>query len=183
MSKMVVCVTRPDFSDVSVGLVSSVYSPLFLQELVFTNEEDYKVVDELLSLDSTLESRDTCETDNTLMQLISYIAYYKTNENGVKEYLSYRRGRAGDEPKLHDLYSIGVGGHADSYVDADFEEDKLKLTVMECIRNETKEEIGFDINVDEIDLDNIVVLFSDTNEVGKYHLGISTDIDVKTNLF
>lgn len=56
-----------------------------------------------------LVDRDWCETDPTLLQILPYVIL-KTDANKV---FMYQRGKGGNENRLHDKWSIGVGGHID----------------------------------------------------------------------
>lgn len=51
-------------------------------------------------------ARGDCETDETLLQLIPYVIYACG-----EEFLTYTRGNAGGEKRLHVRRSLGFGGH------------------------------------------------------------------------
>lgn len=64
----------------------------------------HAILDDPRSLE--YRSREIVETDPSVKQLIPY-AILKRGD----EVFTYRRGKAGGENRLHDLWSIGVGGH------------------------------------------------------------------------
>lgn len=111
------------------------------------------------------------ETNTDYLQLLPYVVVQKKSG----EILMYRRGKAGQEAKLHDKYSIGLGGHVDESLDY-FEETYSNESVWKIlnrnIARELKEEIGksaFNLLPKTClvtqDLDN-------PKEVGWYHIGI-----------
>lgn len=53
--------------------------------------------------------RDTVETNEKYIQIISYVLLRSGNELFV-----YKRGTSGSENRLHEQYSIGVGGHVNT---------------------------------------------------------------------
>ena len=64
----------------------------------------HAILDDPRSLE--YRARSVVETDPSVKQLIPY-AILKRGD----EVFAYRRGKAGGENRLHDLWSIGVGGH------------------------------------------------------------------------
>jgi len=55
--------------------------------------------------------RAVCEDDPRLKQLIPYILLVFTEAGEKPVYLSYQRTKLQGEQRLHDKYSIGIGGH------------------------------------------------------------------------
>jgi len=102
----------------------------------------------------TFMDRDAAEVDPAWKQLIPYLVL----RDGDRTFLM-RRTRAGSDARLHDRYSIGIGGHVDA-ADAD---------IAGALQREWREEI-------EADFDPlptaIGLLNDDTTAVGAVHLGI-----------
>jgi predicted NUDIX family phosphoesterase len=115
-------------------------------------------------LDSVRESgefrpRSEAETDSSWKQVIPYLLL----RDGDRIFLM-RRTRAGGDARLHDLYSIGVGGHVNPE-DGD---------VLGGLRREWAEEIDADF---EPDFDPLGVLNDDDTPVGAVHLGLVYSAD------
>jgi predicted NUDIX family phosphoesterase len=98
--------------------------------------------------------RSEAETDPSWKQLIPYLVL----RDGERIFLM-RRTKAGGDERLHDRYSIGVGGHINP-------EDR---DVIGGLRREWAEEIEADF---EPEFEPIGLLNDDENEVGAVHLGL-----------
>lgn len=105
--------------------------------------------------------RDTVETDESYKQIIPYVVIFNQDGNVFR----YVRGKAGGEDRLHDLMSIGVGGHID-YHDNEFR--PTIADVSHAATREVLEEIGSDVN----QLFQIGLVFHDETEVGRVHIGV-----------
>jgi predicted NUDIX family phosphoesterase len=99
-------------------------------------------------------ARDEAETDPSWKQVIPYLLL----RDGDRIFLM-RRTKAGGDARLHDLYSIGVGGHVNPE-DGD---------VLGGLRREWAEEIDADF---EPEFQPIGVLNDDDTPVGAVHLGL-----------
>src|SRR6187401_79814 len=98
--------------------------------------------------------RSEAESDPSWKQLIPYLLL----RDGERIFLM-RRTRAGGDERLHDRYSIGVGGHVNPE-DGD---------VLGGLRREWREELEADF---EPEFAPIGLLNDDDNEVGAVHLGL-----------
>ena len=98
--------------------------------------------------------RSEAETDSSWKQLIPYLLL----RDGERIFLM-RRTKAGGDERLHDRYTIGIGGHVNPE-DAD---------VLGGLRREWAEEIEADF---EPDFQPVGLLNDDENEVGAVHLGL-----------
>ncbi len=98
--------------------------------------------------------RSEAETDPSWKQLIPYLLL----RDGERIFLM-RRTKAGGDERLHDRYTIGIGGHVNPE-DAD---------VLGGLRREWAEEIEADF---EPDFRPVGLLNDDENEVGAVHLGL-----------
>jgi predicted NUDIX family phosphoesterase len=109
--------------------------------------------------------RGDVEEDPSLKQIIPYLVVRRGGQ-----YMLFRRTRAGGEARLHDLYSVGVGGHI-SKTDVDGAGD----VVAAGLRRELDEELvvggAWSARV-------AGVLNDDDNPVGQVHFGLVHIIDV-----
>ena len=104
--------------------------------------------------------REQAENDPSWKQLIPYLLL-----RDRERIFLMRRTRAGGDERLHDRYTIGVGGHVNP-VDVD---------VAGGLRREWAEELEADF---EPDFEPIGVLNDDENDVGAVHLGLIYQADV-----
>lgn len=116
---------------------------------------------EAIRADGTFRMRAEVEDDPSWKQIIPYLML----RDGERIFL-LRRTRAGGDARLHELYSIGVGGHVNP-------EDGDPLG---GLRREWAEELAADF---EPDFEPVGVLNDDNNPVGQVHLGLvySADAD------
>ena len=140
-------------------------------------------VDRFFSLPTQASDRATAEQDNTRLQLIPYISLMSKKDDLVSVFV-YKRGKGTGESRLHENYSIGLGGHIDaadaSYQSAEdtYEFRSFKETFIHAMARELKEEVGImlqanhlhDIATRQLSVSSII--YDDTNKVGEVHLGI-----------
>jgi predicted NUDIX family phosphoesterase len=107
----------------------------------------------------TYRRRGDAEDDPTWKQIIPYLALRDGNDIFLM-----RRSRAGGDVRLHDRYTIGVGGHVNP-------EDG---GVLGGLRREWTEEIDTDF---EPTFTPVGVLNDDDNAVGAVHLGLVYSAD------
>jgi predicted NUDIX family phosphoesterase len=103
--------------------------------------------------DARFEPRAAMEVDPTFKQVIPYLVL-----RDGERYFLMRRTRAGGDARLHDRWSIGVGGHLNPG-DGD---------IVGGLRREWAEELVADF-VPEFSL--VGLLNDDTTDVGSVHLG------------
>ena len=105
-------------------------------------------------------NRSDAEHDKRYKQLIPYVLLIC---NG--RILRYRRGRGGQEIRLHGLYSVGIGGHIS-------EDDHGLFSTgpgyHEAMRRELMEEVA----IDEVKEAAVAVINDDSTEVGYVHFGV-----------
>ena len=105
-------------------------------------------------------NRSEAEQDRRYKQLIPYALILHGDR-----ILRYRRGKGGQETRLHGLYSVGVGGHIS-------EEDTGLFTkgpgYHEAMRRELMEEVAIDVTNERA----VAVINDDSTDVGYVHLGI-----------
>lgn len=105
-------------------------------------------------------NRSEAELDKRYKQLIPYVLLIC---NG--KLLRYRRGRGGQETRLHGLYSVGIGGHI---ADEDHGLFSTDLGYRDGMRREIMEEVA----AEEISESIVAVINDDSTEVGFVHFGV-----------
>lgn len=118
--------------------------------------------------------REYLENDPSFRQFIPYIIL----KSGDRIFY-YRRGKKGSEQRLHDLYSVGFGGHI-NVMDAVTNDERLSVidTVEESIFREIHEELDLDMLPIINDLKYIGYIIDNTNDVGKVHLAIVCMVEI-----
>jgi len=107
----------------------------------------------------TYLNRGEAENDKRYKQLIPYVLLIC---NG--KILRYRRGRGGQETRLHGLYSVGIGGHISEEDHQLFSNDPYR----EGMRRELLEEVA----VEQVNEAAVAVINDDSTEVGCVHFGV-----------
>ena len=119
-----------------------------------------------------MADRDTCETDETTLQLIPYIVLRKPDSKWGDTFFVYARGKAGEEARLHGSLSIGLGGHVDHVPNES--ETLLALLQREGAREFMEEANG---TLDE-PLKFVGLIVDNTNPVGRVHLGLLCFVNI-----
>src|SRR5207245_1647143 len=105
-------------------------------------------------------NRSQAENDKRYKQLIPYVLVI----HGDK-ILRYRRGRGGQETRLHGLYSVGIGGHISEEDHGLFSNDR---GYQDGMRRELKEEVAIDEGKEAA----VAVINDDSTDVGCVHFGV-----------
>src|SRR5207248_1402365 len=104
-------------------------------------------------------NRSEAEQDKRYKQLIPYVLVLCHDK-----ILRYRRGKGGQETRLHGLYSVGIGGHIS-------EEDhglfSKALGYQEGMRRELMEEVA----IEDVKEAAVAVINDDSTDVGYVHFG------------
>lgn len=108
----------------------------------------------------TYLNRSAAEQDRRYKQLIPYALILCGDK-----ILRYRRGKGGQETRLHGLYSVGVGGHISEEDNGLFSSG---IGYTEAMRRELMEEVSIDVTNELA----VAVINDDSTEVGFVHLGI-----------
>lgn len=118
-----------------------------------------------------LQDRAICETDFTRLQPLPYITIFNKT---TKKFFTYLRGKGGDEGRLHDKLSIGLGGHIEEEVE---EGRSFSLVVHNNILAELKEEANIILNTEEftelyktIQNKDYKLIYSTFDKVAQVHL-------------
>ena len=105
-------------------------------------------------------NRSEAEQDKRYKQLIPYVLVICNDR-----ILRYRRGKGGQETRLHGLYSVGIGGHISEEDNGLFSENR---GYHDGMRRELMEEVA----VDETKEATVAVINDDSTEVGYVHFGV-----------
>jgi predicted NUDIX family phosphoesterase len=124
----------------------------------------------LYGLYSYLIPRSECETNPQFVQLIPYIVII--DPNGF--IFTYVRGKATGEERLKAKLSIGLGGHVD-------EGPLSHQLLQEEACRELKEEIGLDLDPDDIKFEGLI--YEEVTEVGTVHLGLLAIVQLKYGFY
>ena len=105
-------------------------------------------------------NRSDAEHDKRYKQLIPYVLLICDGR-----ILRYRRGRGGQETRLHGLYSVGVGGHIS-------EEDHGLFSTGHGYHEGMRRELLEEVAVEEVNESAVAVINDDSTEVGCVHFGV-----------
>jgi predicted NUDIX family phosphoesterase len=105
-------------------------------------------------------NRSEAEQDKRYKQLIPYVLVICKDR-----ILRYRRGRGGEETRLHGLYSVGVGGHIS-------EEDSGLFAKGPGYHEGMRRELMEEVAIEEMNEAAVAVINDDSTEVGCVHFGV-----------
>ncbi len=105
-------------------------------------------------------NRSDAELDKRYKQLIPYVLLICNDR-----ILRYRRGRGGQETRLHGLYSVGIGGHIS-------EEDHGLFSANRGYEEGMRRELVEEVDVNEARAAAVAVINDDSTEVGYVHFGV-----------
>jgi predicted NUDIX family phosphoesterase len=105
-------------------------------------------------------NRSDAEQDKRYKQLIPYVLLICKDK-----ILRYRRGKGGQETRLHGLYSVGVGGHISEEDHGLFSSDR---GYQEGMRRELMEEVA----IDAVNEPAVAAINDDSTDVGQVHFGV-----------
>ncbi|HVM61573.1 MAG TPA: hypothetical protein VMV72_11985 [Verrucomicrobiae bacterium] len=105
-------------------------------------------------------NRSDAEDDKRYKQLIPYVLLFC---NG--RVLRYRRGKGGQETRLHGLYSLGIGGHIS-------EEDHGLFASDRGYQDGMRRELVEEVDVGEVKEAAVAVINDDSTDVGAVHFGV-----------
>lgn len=120
------------------------------------NTEGVEEFEKLVRENGSFRRRADCEEDSSWKQIIPYMVFRHQDK-----YFLMQRTNQGLEARLHNLYSLGIGGHINK-------EDLVGETIMDWARREFEEEVDYPGNFTATP---VGLLNDDTNLVGEVHLG------------
>lgn len=117
-------------------------------------------------------ARPAAEKDPSWKQIIPYVVIVRG-----REVFKYKRTKKAGDSRLHDLWSVGVGGHINP-VDGEGE-----VAYEAAFWRELEEEVGLTRGVVQYEK-KIGLIYDDSNEVGQVHFGIchAVKIDFTTTM-
>lgn len=135
----------------------------------------HQTVPNIFQMPSYLLDRAVCETDLSYLQFIGYGVLRAVTPEG-NYVATYQRGKGGNEPGLHDLWSIGFGGHVDT---APEEGTHLLQHLAEHTCRELTEEVDIKVTVGQIiaSLAKCQFLYAPETDVDKVHLAMCFMLD------
>jgi len=114
--------------------------------------------------------RPECETNFNLKQLICYgFITYKD------EVFIVKRLNKQSEQRLHNLYSIGIGGHANPI--------EIPIPIIDILQQNMVRELHEETYIQDYNINLYGFLNDNSNDVGKVHLGIVYKIEALNPLF
>lgn len=105
-------------------------------------------------------NRSDAEGDKHYKQLIPYVLLVRNDR-----ILRYRRGKGGQETRLHGLFSVGIGGHIS-------EEDHGLFSTHRGYRDGMRRELLEEVAVEEANEAAVAVINDDSTDVGSVHFGV-----------
>lgn len=105
-------------------------------------------------------NRSEAEMDKRYKQLIPYVLVICNDR-----ILRYRRGKGGQETRLHGLCSVGVGGHIS-------EEDHGLFSTGQGYQDGMRRELQEEVDITEFNEAAVAVINDDSTEVGYVHFGV-----------
>src|SRR5258706_7898817 len=105
-------------------------------------------------------NRSEAEQDKRYKQLIPYVLIICNDK-----ILRYRRGKGGQETRLHGLYSVGIGGHIS-------EEDHGLFSNRQGYQEGMRRELMEEVAIDDVKEAAVAVINDDSTEVGLVHFGV-----------
>lgn len=105
-------------------------------------------------------NRPEAEHDRRYKQLIPYVLIISNDR-----ILRYRRGKGGQETRLHGLYSVGVGGHIS-------EEDHGLFSSDRGYKDGMWRELKEEVDIEGAREAAVAVINDDSTEVGYVHFGV-----------
>lgn len=148
----------------------NVWNILNYQEKGVIKALDVDIMDKLL-LHGVFRPRNILEEDSSYKQIIPYAVICYGNEVYM-----FRRLNKQTEARLHNKYSLGVGGHMNPYgdkIDIDYLHHELE--------REMHEEVKLGEGCEIVDMKPVGFINDDLSEVGKVHLGVLYHITVSNN--
>jgi predicted NUDIX family phosphoesterase len=115
-------------------------------------------------------NRSHAENDPDFKQIIPYILIFKGEDIFV-----FKRLKGGGEKRLHNLFSIGVGGHINPV--------EIENGLRKIIHKGALRELSEEVNLTSIqnEFKYYCLLNDDTNSVGKVHLGVVMGLELEEN--
>jgi len=109
---------------------------------------------------TTYRNRTEAEQDRRYKQLIPYVLILCGDK-----ILRYRRGKGGQETRLHGLFSVGIGGHIS-------EEDNGLFTTGLGYEEGMRRELVEEVEIQNVNAPAVGLINDDATDVGYVHFGV-----------
>jgi len=118
--------------------------------------------------------RDKAEKDPSFKQVIPYCIVTKDDE-----VFAYKRSKKGGEKRLHEMWSIGVGGHINPCDGID-----PHVAFGMAVQRELTEELSFSDPelMEKAEYEITGLIYDKSDSVGKVHFGVIVEVDVPKEL-
>lgn len=113
-------------------------------------------------------NRSEAEQDKRYKQLIPYVLILCHDR-----ILRYRRGKGGQETRLHGLFSVGIGGHI-------ADEDDTLFSTQRGYHDGMRRELKEEVDIEAANEAAVAVINDDSTEVGFVHFGVVHVLHVPT---
>lgn len=119
--------------------------------------------------------RPSLETNEDFKQIIPYVLLSFQGKIAL-----YQRTKKGGEDRLHNMHSIGFGGHIDAFDLAYQESGEINLD--KTIENSAQREIDEELNVSYINSKtHLGYIYDGSNPVGRVHIGVVEQWELSDN--
>lgn len=123
---------------------------------------DFQIEEDLADAELEFKPRDEMEVNPDYKQIIPYCVILSP-----KGFFVYQRTKKGGESRLHDKWSLGIGGHINP-VD---QNDEDKTNIYKGLLRELEEEVGLD-EEDFSFLSYLGAIYNENTPVNAVHLGL-----------
>jgi predicted NUDIX family phosphoesterase len=136
----------------------------------------------LQSENISFRPRSEVETDTDFKQLIPYMIFCHTKEQGELRIFRYVRGKGMGENRLHSKASVGIGGHISQEDTFPEGTDQEKCNDgMNVFRTGMLRELAEEVQMNSKFTEKCVGMINDDEtDVGKVHLGVVYRFDLET---
>lgn len=128
--------------------------------------------------DASVIRRGDAEHDTNLKQIIPYALLFDADQN---KFFTYERLKGGNEARLHNKLSLGVGGHMNRVIVDGIEETDFDQTIKANAQREFNEELVFSEDFVP-SLRPIGLINDDKEDVSKVHIGVLYKLVIPSGL-
>jgi predicted NUDIX family phosphoesterase len=119
--------------------------------------------------------RPTLETNENFKQIIPYVLLSYKGKIAL-----YQRTKKGGENRLHNMHSIGFGGHIDAF-DLDYKKSG-EINLDKTIEKSAQREIDEELIVSDVESKkHLGYIYDGSNAVGRVHIGVVEQWELATN--
>lgn len=181
--KLALAITKKDYYEWldkhGFGMRSNIASSPISGNDIFASHLYPENIGDFLKLPTALLIRPECETNEDFLQVLPYVIMRVKSKDGVasNKFFAYKRPDKGTEKRLHDMYSVGFGGHIEEQPSKD---KSFADVIIDCAIRELDEEVKTPLTREQlINSFSTAIVFHDTsNKVGKVHLCLALFVDV-----